>query len=151
MKRKSILLLTISGVLLVGSVTGLAYANAKNGDADALSKLNMERKLWTTSNSNGKEQDKAQYEDMLKLMRENGWEGMAKAMTDKDYAAMDQFMNNLTDEDYQKMIKMMRGNGYESMANMMESMDKDSMIQMHNAMGGAKSCHRTGSGMMENL
>ncbi|MFZ5968427.1 MAG: hypothetical protein ACOYVK_14835 [Bacillota bacterium] len=151
MKRKGILLLTLTGVLLVGSITGFTYANAKDGDSEALSKFNIERKLWTSSSNDGNGKNKTQYEDMLKLMKKNGLKDMAKAMEDNDYEAMDQFMNNLTDEDYQKMIEIMRDNGYESMANMMESMDKDTMIQMHNAMGGAESCHSSGSGMMGNL
>lgn len=78
---------------------------------------------------------------------------MIKIMKKYDYKVMDEFMNNMTNEDYNSMIKIMRESGYDYMADMMELVDREEMIKMHNVMGGAGSCHVTkfyNSGMMTN-
>ncbi|TDT63631.1 hypothetical protein [Fonticella tunisiensis] len=124
MKKRLMVVLT-AGLLIIGLFAGFAYAKESTGDKT--------------------------HKDMVKIMRENGFKDLAKAVEKNDYKAIDKFMNSLTDEDYQKMIDIMRQNGYEDMAKMMESISKDDMIKMHNAMGGAEACHRnndTSSGMM---
>lgn len=153
MKKKGITFM-VAGILAVGTLTGFAYANSADATEKGLSKLAMERKLWAGSSQSVEvkeaKEEKEVYKDMIKLMKKNGFGDMAKAIEKNDYAAIDEFMNNITDEDYEKMIEIMKENGYEDMARMMESMDKDQMIQMHNAMGGAENCHSDSSGMMNN-
>ncbi|MFT9498218.1 hypothetical protein [Anaerosolibacter sp.] len=148
MKRKG-LILFVSGLLLIGSVTGFSYAEMKSNDEGSVGKFDIQQKIMGTTNRLFR---KDIHEDMLKLMKKNGFKEIAKAVEKGDYEAMDEFMNNISDEDYQKMIDIMKNNGYENMAMMMESMDKDQMIQMHNAMGGSEGCHsRASSGMMNNF
>jgi len=155
MKKKSIAIM-VAGVLAVGTLTGFAYANSTNAAEKGVSKLEIERKLWTDKSQSVEvekkdKEEKDIYKDMIKLMKENGYKDMAKVVEKNDYEAMDEFMNNMTDEDYENMIKIMRDGGYGYMADMMESMDREQMVQMHNAMGGAEGCHgndSSGSGMM---
>ena len=145
MKRKGLMLL-VSGVLLVGSATGFSYAGMKSENENSTGNTGILQKVW---GSNKTIQKNDIQDDMLKLMKKNGFEDVAKAVEKGDYKAMDEFMNNISDEDYQKMIDIMKNNGYEGMARMMESMGKDQMVQMHNAMGGAAGCHSgTTGGMM---
>jgi hypothetical protein len=119
--RIRIIAVAVIGVLVLGSIAGFAYARSK-GDGTGVTTKDF-------------------YKDMIKIMKKNGYENMAEAMKKNDYEAMDEFMNNLTDEDYNRMIEIMRDNGYETMARMMESIEREEMIEMHNAMGGAQSCH----------
>ncbi|MBH1939837.1 hypothetical protein I5677_02875 [Mobilitalea sibirica] len=79
---------------------------------------------------------------MYDMMEQYGYGELAKEIKDGNYSAMDDFMNNLSDEDYQKMIDLMREYGYGNMASMMERIDKEDMISMHNAMGGGAGCFR---------
>ncbi len=127
MKKKSIILI-ISGILVVGSITGFSYAKDINNKD--LKEVNIEVV---------KESKKAN--DMIEIIKDSRYEDVEKFMKNRDYEAMDEFMNNLTDQDYENMIKIMKKNGYSSMARMMEGIDKDQMIQMHNSMGGARGCH----------
>lgn len=137
MKKKSIALV-ITGVLVIGSLTGFAYAQSAE--------------LFNSNVKSEKQvMDKNIYKDMIKIMKENGYKDVAKAMEKDDYEAMDQFMNNMTDEDYENMIEIMKANGYGTMAKMMESISREEMIDMHNSMGGAENCHSRNSnanGMM---
>ncbi|MCQ4925762.1 hypothetical protein NE686_21905 [Tissierella carlieri] len=75
-------------------------------------------------------------EEMIEIMKENGFEDMAKWMEEGNYEAMKEFMNNLSDEDYKKMIDLMNQNDYVGMSRMMESFGKEGMIKMHNSMMG---------------
>lgn len=157
MKKKGIAFM-VAGILAVGTLTGFAYANSINIDKEVLSEQETEQKVWDTNSGaveikkDKKDKDeKETYKDMIKIMKENGYKDAAKAMEKNDYDAMDEFMNNMTDEDYDNMIKIMRDSGYGYMADMMESMDREDMIEMHNSMGGAEGCHGTdssGSSMM---
>ncbi len=117
----------IAGFLAIGAITGFSYANTKNETLKEDKTVKIETKL--------------EEKEMIKRMKENGFKDLAKALEKKDYETMDEFMNNITEEDYQKMTEIMRASGYDSMANMMESVGREDMIQMHNAMGGAKTCH----------
>jgi len=87
-----------------------------------------------------------EHQDMIDIMRDNGFQDASRYMRTGDYGKMNEFMNNLSEKDYQKMIDLMRGNGYESMAQMMKSVGREGMIQMHNTMGGM---HGQGAGMMD--
>ncbi|WP_432666070.1 hypothetical protein R9X47_07115 [Wukongibacter baidiensis] len=151
MKKKG-LAFAIAGVLAVGTLTGLVYANTDNNAEKGLSKLEVERNIFSSKSQsvevkqNDKDKEKKDiYKDMIKIMKENGYEDMAKAMQNNDHEVIDGFMNNMTDEDYENMIKIMRESDYGYMADMMESIGREEMIQMHNDMGGAENCHGTGS------
>jgi len=134
MKKKVITFLVI-GVLAIGSLSGFAYAKADIFRNDIKSIIEKEKEEKNIS------------KDMVKIMKENGYKDVAKAAEKNDYEAMDEFMNNMTDEDYKKMIEIMKENGYETMAKMMGSISREEMLQMHNSMGGAEGCHsNTGSG-----
>lgn len=76
------------------------------------------------------------YEDMIKIMRDNGFKDAGRYMETGNYAAMADYMNNLSQEDYDKMIEIMNDNGYGYMAQMMQSIGREGMVQMHNSMMG---------------
>lgn len=127
MKKRIIVVLT-AGLLIIGLFTGFTFAKEK----------------VKTKNT---------YKDMIKIMREYGYKDLAKAAEKGDYKTMDEFMNNLTDEDYQNMIDIMKQSGYGNMARMMESISREDMIKMHNTMRGAQNYYgenRTGNSMMGN-
>ncbi|WZL74000.1 hypothetical protein QBE52_04460 [Clostridiaceae bacterium 35-E11] len=147
MKRKSLILL-MSGILMVGASVGFAYADVKKNQDQELSKVSIEKKVWDNDEQLENDNNNKYYKDMIKIMKKNGYEDAANYMKNNDYKAIDEFMNNMTDEDYKNMIDIMRRSGYEDMAEMMESIDKDTMVQMHNAMGGAENCHSDASNMM---
>ncbi|WFD09663.1 TMEM14 family protein [Tepidibacter hydrothermalis] len=133
MKKRGIVFV-LSGILMVGGITGFAYANSKPNLVKEENKARIEGKL--------------DEKEMIKIMKKNDFKDVAKTLEKKDYEAMDEFMNNMTDDDYQKMIEIMRKGGYESMANRMESISREDMIEMHNAMGGSESCHGYNNNMM---
>lgn len=138
----------LAGVLTVGTLTGFAYANTTSSTTKTTG--NEISQLKVEENFEQKEK-KDIYKDMIKIMKDNGYKDISKAMQKNDYEVMDDFMNNMTDEDYENMIKIMRESDYGYMADMMESIDREEMIEMHNSMGGSESCHGTGSassGMM---
>lgn len=132
MKKRMLFILT--GVLVIGVISGIGYANSKNELSTPISDL-TEKRIEVKEDL---------YDSMLNLMKQNGYESMSEAMEKGDYKAMDDFMNNLSDEDYNKMIEIMDQNGYGNMARMMESIDKEAMIQMHNSMGGARGMMNSG-------
>ncbi|MBB6215434.1 5,10-methenyltetrahydromethanopterin hydrogenase [Anaerosolibacter carboniphilus] len=131
------LMFVAAGVVALGVITTSA------GYANSINEIQKPIAITTTQSIDAKENI---VDRMTNMMKQNGFGNMAEAMEKRDYKAMDDFMNNMTDEDYNDMIEMMKGNGYEGMARMMESMDKDAMIQMHNSMGGAQ--HMMNGGMM---
>jgi len=132
MSKKALTLFLVSMFVLSVGLTGCSGNTQPAGPAEAET-IKVERKYTKEEESEEKE--------MIKLMKEYGFKDMAKALEKRDYEAMDEFMNNITDEDYQKMIDIMRISGYDYMANMMGSINREDMIQMHNAMGGSESCH----------
>lgn len=78
--------------------------------------------------------------DMIEAMRNNDFADIADDLENGNYKSMDDFMNNITEEDYQKMIDLMRETN-PGMAEMMEGIGREQMIKMHNAMGGTSGCH----------
>ncbi len=114
--KKILIIIMIIGILSIGAVS-FAYGFDKN------------------------DIDKSSYSRMVDLMEENGFPEATKAMEDKDFDSMDDYMNNMTDEDYEKMIDIMNNNGHKGMANKMKLVGKEKMIEMHNSMGGARACH----------
>ena len=151
----------LSAVLIIGvSIYGVAYADNVKAETQQSSKQilgNQEAiKLSQTVDEDSKEtgsndschSSKDEKKDMVKIMRENGFEDAAKYMQTGDYEKMSELMNNLGDEDYQRMIDIMEENGYGSMAKMMKSIGREGMIKMHNSMG---SVYTGNNGMMGGL
>jgi peptidoglycan hydrolase CwlO-like protein len=134
--KKKLIILTIISIIAIGVATNFVFAKESPQDLmeDKNSKLSFNMHMSTSKSGNI-------HEEMLKLMDENGYKDISKAIEDQDYEVMDDFMNNMTEEDYNKMTNIMRENGYESMSDMMESVGREEMLQMHNAMGGAEDCH----------
>lgn len=125
MKKKFIILMA-TAVLTLGVVTA-AYAK----DNITSNKSRNRASMMSQNNVNND-----RYNNMVDLMRSNGFETAAEAMENRDFDAMNVFMSNMTDEQYNEMIEIMKSNGYEGMGRMMESVDKEVMINMHNSMMG---------------
>lgn len=130
---KKIIIITLLSLLLIGSVTGLVFAKDNSKKVENTQELALEVE--------GEEKDNETFQDMIRVMEENGFQDEAQAMKSQDYKEIDEFMNNITEEDYARMIEVMEESGYESMVNMMDSVSREEMIQMHNDMGGAEDCH----------
>lgn len=122
MKKRLIVLMT-TAILAIGGIS-VAYAQGKDY-------VNSNK-----ANENLNYQNTSDFSNMTKIMRENGFSDAAKAMENKDFDSMNNFMNNLTDEDYKNMSEMMKNNGYAPMAKMMESVSRQDMINMHKSMMG---------------
>jgi len=148
MKNK-IITLTIAAVLTVGGIS-VAYATGRN-DA-SFNNSNSNRSMMGTQNSgfnssynyggtmmgvqNPRFQSKGSFDDMINIMKDNGFIDMAKAMENRDYNTMNKFMTSISDEDYEKMIAIMEENGYGYMANMMQSVSREDMVGLHQSMMG---------------
>jgi phosphoglycerol transferase MdoB-like AlkP superfamily enzyme len=124
--KKKFLVLLLGSMLTLGVVT-VAYAQDTISSNVSNYRMSMMSQYSTKNDT---------YNNMINIMRNNGFEDAANAMGNKDFNAMNDFMNNLTDEQYNKMIDIMQNNGYGSMAKMMQSVSKDEMINMHNSMMG---------------
>lgn len=122
--RKTIMVLIAIAILTIGATTAVYAA-----DTNIQSNFSCGRAGMMYQNSGA-------YNSMIDMMRENGFESAAKAMENRDYAAMNDFMNNLTDEQYNQMIEIMKSNGYTGMADMMGSISREDMLEMHNSMMG---------------
>lgn len=130
---KKVIGITIAAVLTLG-IASFAYANEKGNKV-----VNQPVKTGIATIANKSENNRNN--DMLDIMRRNGYEDVVKEVEKGNYEALDDFMNNITEEDYQKMIDIMKESGNEDMARMMEGIGREEMIQMHKSMGGAESCH----------
>lgn len=121
--KKTIIIMTIISILTIGAMTAVYAADTNNTDNYGCSGSVMH-------------QGSGNYNSMVNMMRANGFDSAAQAMENRDYAAMNEFMKNMTDEQYNKMIDMMNSNGYSGMASMMESIGREDMLEMHNSMMG---------------
>lgn len=130
--NKKIIGITAGAVLVLG-MTSLSYANSNLNTVKKVKNQPYES-IITKSFVINNESRKGSYNEMLDLMRDNGFNDIADDMENGNYESMDEFMNNMTDEEYQKMIDIMREVN-PRMVNMMETSDKEEMIEMHN------SCH----------
>ncbi|WP_058953803.1 hypothetical protein [Clostridium tyrobutyricum] len=128
MKNK-IIVLVISSVVLVGSISAV-YAKGKNN----INSNNSSTPVLNTQSVKSESDDN--YNNMIKIMQNNGFNEAAKDMENRDYGAMNKFMSNLNDDDYEKMIDIMQSNGYGSMAKMMKSVSRNDMVEMHQSMMG---------------
>ncbi|SDK09297.1 hypothetical protein [Natronincola ferrireducens] len=132
--KKRLLLLAGVAIIAATSIGGYAFAEETNFVRHMNARRGYLAQEGTTKRSFSNHC--RNNEDMIQTMRENGFEDMAIWMEEGDFRSMDEFMNNLSEEDYQKMIDLMRENGYGNKARMMESVGREGMINMHNSMMG---------------
>ena len=146
MKNK-VMVLIIASILTVGGIS-VAYATSRND----VNSNGFNRPMMGTQNNNNKSsynsrssmmggqnagvQSNSSYNDMIKIMKDNGFSDEAKAMENRDFDSMNNLMNNISDADYKKMIDIMGENGYGSMANMMKSISKEDMTGFRGSMMG---------------
>ncbi|MGH4140306.1 hypothetical protein [Clostridium sp.] len=147
MKTKFMVII-IAGILTVGGIS-VAYATGRNN----LTNNDFNRPIMSSQNSNNKSsynyrsymmgdgnaigvQSNVSNEDMIKIMKDNGFSDEAKAMGNRDFSSMSNLMNNISDKDYKKMIDIMKENGYKSMVNMMKSIGRENMTEIHTSMMG---------------
>ena len=146
-----------AAVITVGAIGGVAFASSMNSNSmkdidviqvekndtikNEVTSIGSNVKIDDTVNSNENynknslnNPSKDIYQDMIKIMEDNGFKDAARYMQAGNYEAMTDYMNNISQEDYDKMIEIMNNNRYEYMGQMMESIGKEDMIQMHNSM-----------------
>jgi hypothetical protein len=126
MKKKIIVIMT-TAILTIGVVTAV-YAKENNNSNN----FGFGQGMMYQNNINNNDT----YNKMIELMKNNGFGAGAKAMENRDYNAMTNFMNNITDEQYNQMINVMKNNGYEGMAQNMSSLGRQGMVNAHNSMMG---------------
>jgi len=128
MKNK-VMILIIAGILTLGGIS-VAYATSGND----VSFNNISRTMMGTQNAGT--QSNSNFNNMIKVMQDNGFNDEANAMKNRDFDAMNKFMTNISDGDYQKMINIMQKNGYGSMADRMQSVNREDITQIHQSMMG---------------
>ena len=144
MKKKGMILI-VSGILTVSGIS-FAYGASKN---DTIFN-NLNRTMMSTQNNdvkstynyrvtmmgtqNGGIQSNDSFNNMIKIMKDNGFNDQANAMENRDFDAMNKLMTNISDEDYKKMIDIMQKNGYGSMAKIMSSVSREDMTKFHQSM-----------------
>lgn len=138
--NKKLLVLVGALIITVVSLGGFAVAQ----EANQVGFRNMTSRVEAPLRNNG---GHCGGEEIVNIMRENGFEDLARAMEERDFEAMDKFMEDITAEDYELMLNLMRENGYGNMTRMMESMGVEGMRNMHNSMMGG----RRNSGSRRNM
>lgn len=124
----------IVGVLLVLALgtTTIAFAKERQGYGNGNYRRNVENSYCNRPTGNS----------MLALMEQYGYGELAQDIKNRDYTAMDNYMDNLSDEDYQRMIDIMKENGCENIVYRLESITKDRVIPKQKPMGGWARCYR---------
>lgn len=144
--KKKVIILVVSGILTVGGISAV-YARDRNSaslnqfsrpmmsiqNSDSNSLYNYSGTMMNTQNS-GIQSDN--FNNMIKMMIDNGFIDGANAMENGDLNAMNKFMLSLSDNDYKTMIDIMQKNGYGTMANMMQSIGREGMTKIHQGMMG---------------
>ncbi len=125
--KKKVLVIMTTAILTIGAVTAV-YAKENNTS----NKFGFSGGMMYQNNINSN----GIYKQMIDLMKNNGFEDAAKAMENRDFDSMNNFMNNITDEQYNQMTDIMKNNGYEGMAKMMGSVSRQEMVDIHNSMMG---------------
>lgn len=125
--KKKVLVIMTTAILTIGAVTAV-YAKENNTPNN----FGFGRGMMYQNNINSN----GNYNQMIDLMKNNGFEDAAKAMENRDFDSMNNFMNNITDEQYNQMTDIMKNNGYEGMAKMMGSVSRQEMVDIHNSMMG---------------
>jgi hypothetical protein len=136
MKKRIIAMVGIIA-LSIGLVTGGVFSLTPTVAIETGNSISQSQ---VDSNINNKDETIA-YQNMIKVLRKNGYGDLSKAHLTNDYEYMDEFMSTMTDEDYDNMINIMEASGYGYMADMMNQIDRGQILEMHNAMGGAEACH----------
>jgi len=146
MKKKSIILI-VAGIL---TVSGISFAYGASRNYTSFNSFN--RQMMSTQNrdvkssynyratmmgaQSGEIQLNDSFNNMIKIMKDNGFNDQADAMSNRDFDAMNNLMANISDEDYKKMIDIMQNNGYGYMADMMQSVSREDMTKFHQSMMG---------------
>ena len=145
--KKNFIAILSAAVVTVGAVGGVAFANNMNDNtANERPVITLAENVVETNqvdsendvrtNANNPSNDV--YQDMVEIMKENGYKDAASYMQTGDFDAMTDYMNSLTDEDFDQMVEIMNNNQYGFMGEMMESIGREGMIEMHNSMGSAR-------------
>jgi len=130
--RKKVLIIASVAIITVASIGGYTFAQGSNkGELNNQPKVTAQESQTTRDNNHC-----GNSEEMIQIMKDNGFEDMAKWMEEGNLKAMDDFMNNMSEEDYETMINLMSESGYGNMSSMMESIGREGMINMHNSMMG---------------
>ena len=124
--KSKVMVLIIAGILTVGGIS-VAYAAGRNDTT-------TNRPMMGDNSASVQSNDR--FNDMIKIMKDNGFNDKATPMENIDFDSMNNMMNKISDADYSRMIDIMRENGYGSMANMMESVNKEDMTGFHKSMMG---------------
>lgn len=125
--NKKILAIITTTVLTIGAVTVVYAKENNNSNKVALDKYMMYQDNVNKNNSE-------MYSPIVGVMRNNNLAAASKAMENRNFDEMDNFMRNITEEQYNQMTDIMKNNGYEGMAKMMESISRQDMVNMHNSM-----------------
>ena len=144
--RKKVMILVVAGILTVSGISvayaaGRNYKGFNNFNNSMMSSQSSDDKSYnyrTTmmGRANDGIESNDSFNNMIKIMKDNGFNDQATAMENKDFDAMNKLMTNISDEDYKKMIDIMQNNGYGSMAKMMQSVSREDMIKFHQSMMG---------------
>jgi len=146
MKNK-VMTLIVAGILTVGGIS-VAYAASKTDTtindfnsqmmgtqaSNAKSSYNNNSTMMGTQNSGTQSNDG--FKNMIKVMKDNGFNDEATAMGNRDFGKMNKLMTNISEKDYKKMIEIMQKNGYAPMAKMMQSVNKEDMTKIRQNMMG---------------
>ena len=116
-----------TAILTIGAVTAV-YAKESNNSNN----FGFGRGMMYQNNINNNDT----FNKMIDLMKNNGFEAGAKAMENRDFNSMSNFMNNIADDQYSQMTNVMKNNGYVGMAKMMGSVGRQEMVNIHNSMMG---------------
>ena len=128
MKNKVTILIMVC-ILTVGSIS-IAYAASRTDTSLSNHSGQM------MSIQKGGIQSNDSFNNMIKSMKDSGFNDEANAMENKDIDGMNKLMTNLKAEDYKKMIDIMQKNGYTNMAKMMRSVSREDMAEIHQSMMG---------------
>ncbi|GAA3653890.1 hypothetical protein [Asaccharospora irregularis] len=135
------MILVLAGALAVVGIIGLNYDSIKNDIKSVVDNglgPNQGAQEFVAEQSNLEE------EDMIKIMEINGFSNIAEALEKKDYEAMDEFVNNMTNEDYEKMINLKANTSdadYQKMIQIMSENGFDSMVSVMASIDLGGSCH----------
>ena len=123
--KKTILVVIAIAILAFGAMTAV-YAMDNNYPSNNFGFRGRMMNQYNNGN----------YNSMIDIMRANGFETAAKAMENRDYKAMNDFMKNITDDQYNQMIEIMNNNGYGNMSRMMGSYSRNQTYNIRNSMMG---------------
>ena len=83
------------------------------------------------STQNGGIQSNGSFNNMIKIMKDNGFNNEALDMSKRDFDDMNKLVTNMSDIDYKEMINIMQKNGYGYIANMIKSVSRENMTNTY--------------------